>query len=303
MWALIIGINNYTNTTPLFGAVRDAEMLKEYLELDLSVPPGHVRILTDADATRAAILSALYDLRDNPNIHRGDAILIHYAGHGASYDCPDKNGSIEALCPVDRGTENTDHEIVLDISDREINVFLTELSSAKGDNVTFVLDCCYAGGAARAEKEFRAREVPPLADSLEKMLLAADNNPRKQASGSVRAEHWTPDWSSHVVLAACQDYERAWECSDGNGGDFTIALLKALRFLPHHTSYRGLIEHIGRLRRQKPCAVGSHVDNPIFAHRLAGATPRPKGTTGHPEPASAPGSGVTGVLQWFGFGW
>jgi hypothetical protein len=31
----------------------------------------------------------------------------------------------------------------------------------------------------------------------------------------------------------------------------------------------------------------SHIDNPIFAHRLAGATPRPKGTTGHPEPASA----------------
>jgi hypothetical protein len=139
----------------------------------------------------------------------------------------------------------------------------------KGDNITIVLDCCYSGGGARAESAIaiQARYALPI-HLLEKLLFAAENNPRKRwAAGSIMTQHWRPDVSSYVVLAACQDFERVWECND-KGGEFTIALLEALRSLPLHTStYRDLIGRIGGLPCQRPCAVGYHVDKFIFNHR------------------------------------
>jgi len=264
-------------------------------------------VLTDADATRAAILSVLYShLRDNENIQRGDAILIHYSGHGASYDVNEIfniSGSIEAICPVDRGVEDTGHGTVLDISDREINLFLTELASVKGNNITLVLDCCYAGGAARTEAAFQFRQAEPLDRSLKNMLLAAEDNPHKQwASGSALAENWKPDLSSHVVLAACQDFERAWECGDDKGGDFTVALLKALRSLPlDTTTYHDFIKRIGRLPRQQPYAVGSRVGNVIFTPGPPKQiTPEPKEAEKHLEPVSDYTFGLTGLLRGMG---
>jgi len=251
--------------------------MREYLVSDLAVPADHVRVLNDADATRMAILSILYDLRDNAEIQRGDAIIIYYSGHGASYDVGEvfKNnfGSIEAICPVDRGAEDAQHGTIVDISDREINLFLTELSSKKGDNITLVLDCCFSAGVPRsADPQFesssplQSRVTSPLVDSLQKMLSAAENNPHKGwTSGSALSENWTPDVSSYVLLASCQDFERSWECSDGTGGDFTIALLAALRSHPPHTiSFVDLIRHIGHLRRQRPCAVGNRISNSVF---------------------------------------
>jgi hypothetical protein len=249
-------------------------MLKEYLEADLSVPTNHIRILTDAAATRTAILSALYDLRDNAEIQRGDAMIIHYSGHGASYEADEFHDNtvdaIEAICPVDRGVEDPCQGTVLDISDREINLFLSELCRTKGDNITLILDCCFSPAVPRPSPSvFISRGAPPLLGSLQSMLHAAENNPRKRwAAGAALTPDWIPDVSSYVVLAACQDYERAWECSDGKGGDFTIALLHALRAYPPHTlTYADLISHIGRLRRQQPCAVGSHIGRSIFNYR------------------------------------
>jgi len=277
MWAVLIGINEYKTITRLRGAVRDTEMIRQYLISDLSVPADHIRSLTDANATRTAILSALYDLRDNEKIRRGDAILIHYSGHGASYDTREvfkkDVGSIEAICPVDRGVEYPGQEPVLDISDREINLILSELAGAKGDNSTLALDCSFLPAISHYStshlKPTMSRGTAPLDKSLHRMLLAAENNPRKRCSGSTLVEDWIPDLSSHVVLAACQDLERAWECSGDQGGDFTVALLKALKSLPLNTStYRDLIGSIGRLDRQQPCAVGESVDNSVFNHSL-----------------------------------
>jgi hypothetical protein len=284
-------------------------MIRQFLISDLSVPPNHIQVLVDADATRVAILSLLYSLRDNAEIQRGDAILIHYSGHGASYGADEffrhTFGSIEAICPVDRGIEGADHGTIMDISDREINIFLTELCSVKGDNITLVLDCCFSGGVSRCSNPvpdnspFQSRVAPPLVNSLEKMLRAAEDSRHKRLTGkSPLDEDWRPDVSSFVVLAACQDFERAWECNDGTGGDFTIALVTALKTQPlHTTTFIELIGRIGRLRRQQPCAVGTRIDNPVFHLRLEGyAIAGPGKVTREPENA---GNGTLwGILSW-----
>ena len=69
----------------------------------------HVHLLHNA--SREAILDVLYDLRDNIHIQFGDNILIHFSGHGSSYDAESffetgvsSAGSIETICPSDRST-------------------------------------------------------------------------------------------------------------------------------------------------------------------------------------------------------
>ncbi|TFY78218.1 hypothetical protein EWM64_g5791 [Hericium alpestre] len=155
-WAVIIGINIYDDLSipRLKGCVTDALAMHAYLTQDIRVPADHICLLTQSPSdlppvwawpTRQNILSALYThLRDNPHIRAGDNILIYFSGHGSAYYASDafsspaaRVGSIEALCPSDRGTvfspDRPDPEdIVSDISDREINVFLGELRDAQG---------------------------------------------------------------------------------------------------------------------------------------------------------------------------
>ncbi|KAF9056813.1 caspase domain-containing protein [Rhodocollybia butyracea] len=174
--AVVVGINKYDDrrTPVLQGCVNDALLFRDYLIHDLSVPAGQITALLSRAGneplpplqdipfpcntpTRENILNTLYDLHDNPNIKPDDSIIIFYAGHGQSYRATDgctplNTGYIEAISPVNRNTWkfNSDgtKEIVVDISDREINVTLGEIAK-KCPNITLVLDCCHAGGGTR----------------------------------------------------------------------------------------------------------------------------------------------------------
>ena len=243
--------------------------MKDYLVNYLQVPEDHIQLLVDDGATRDNILTAFYDhLRDNTRVQHGDTIIMYFAGHGSSYAAaglfPATLAPIESICPVDRG-QLLHGQKVLDISDREINLFLSELCESKGNNITLILDCCFSGGATRSTDEPGARVALPLEHTLRDMLNAAELNPRKSWEvGLAVSKDWEPDMTSHVIIAACQDYQKAWETADHHG-EFTAALLDALKSLTlNTTTYRGLVKHIGVLSRQEPLAAGSLVDSVIF---------------------------------------
>ena len=221
-WALLIGNNAYPKA-PLGGCVNDVNLIKNYLKQYLNVPLDHIRALRDA--TRETLINAFYDLRDDERIKPDDNILIHFSGHGSSYDTRDyfitfasKAGSIEAICPVDRG------DSIPDISDRELNSILSELRTAKGPNITVTLDCCYAGGTVRGfngSDTSAIRFIPPIrigdggdAPDLMRMFEAADHNPRRRLNPnvpSISSDLWLSDNDSFVLLAACQDFQYAKE--------------------------------------------------------------------------------------------
>ncbi|KZT02247.1 uncharacterized protein LAESUDRAFT_717000 [Laetiporus sulphureus 93-53] len=265
LWAVIIGINNYRHERQLKGAVSDAHSVQSYLRRTLNVPREQIAMLIDEDATRERILGTLYDhLRDNRRIKRGDAILIHFSGHGATYNTP--AGPMEAITPVDR-YERTDSGCVLDISDRELGLFLGELCREKGKNITVVLDCCFSGGATRSastSEGMSMRAINPLPIPYLDLLCAAENNPRKRwARGSTSDGRYKHDPSTHVLLAACQDYEQAQDLPQG--GAFTIALIRQLCSISlSTTTYTQLIMGITGLRRQQPLVAGRHRDSIIF---------------------------------------
>ncbi|KAF9068249.1 caspase domain-containing protein [Rhodocollybia butyracea] len=265
---VIVGINKYYDpqTPALQGCVNDALLFYNYAIHDLSVPADQIMLLLSPLApTRENILNALYDLHDNPNIKPDDSIIIFYAGHGQSYRAagytPRNTGSIEAISPVDRRTPklNTDmtEEMIVDISDREINVILGEIAK-KCPNITLILDCCHGGGGSRGsdsaftlgDKEFlTSRYCPAIPSAVPLMFKAADEARRLSPDRPRTASpNFKANMKSHVLIAAAKEYEEAHEFIDKTTGTiqgyFTSRFLSVLRSplgLKPATTYRDVI--------------------------------------------------------------
>ncbi|KAK0505480.1 hypothetical protein EDD18DRAFT_338974 [Armillaria luteobubalina] len=289
-WAVVIGIDGY-ECAPLRGCVSDARLSERYLNDALCVPRERIQLLlgyrnhNDPDdpmyPSRAHITTTLLSLIDNPNIEKGDNIIIYYAGHGSSYQCSDYTnvedtdyqiinpGStkyIEALCPIDRDTVDENGNIIPDISDREFNTILTLISRSKGNHITVILDCCHSASVSRevppqGARAFRATERATLRD----MLYAGDRLLRDRPGyRSISEEDWSADEESHVVLAACEAYQFAKERwideEDGSRvcvGVFTYSLLCLLRSgqCSAETTYADLCSGLD----------GSHLQTPVIA--------------------------------------
>ena len=145
--ALLIGIDAYQNVLPLIGPVNDAEAMREFVTADLGFGDGDVRLLVDADATRANILREIEEwLIDGTR--PGDEVFFYFSGHG--FQQPDTSGDEsdrldETLVPVDVVVRN-DKTIAGMIADDEIAALLNRLS---GRRVTVVVDACHSGTSDR----------------------------------------------------------------------------------------------------------------------------------------------------------
>ncbi len=262
----------------------DAKSFQDYLTANLGVPGEHIQLLLDVPEpktpkiiypSRANIIATLVSLINNPEIKEGDNIIIYYAGHGSSYECSEyddvdeisfaSSGYIEALCPIDRDTDAKSNTIP-DISDREFNTILALISRAKGHHITVILDCCHSAGGSR--------DVPPpgartcrgtTRATLRDMLHAGEKNLRDiPGCSSILAKDWFPDEESHVVLAACKEYQFAKERRvDGvEVGIFTHSLLRLLRsgYCNAETKYTDLLPRFDQSFSQTPVVAGKHRD-------------------------------------------
>jgi hypothetical protein len=123
----------------LQAAVPDAERVRRYLKEFQNTPEEHIRFLTDSQATRAAILEAFTELRNDDRIERdNNAILIYYAGHGSQTDAPEgwesPGSKVQMILPFDYGTDQGDN-IVQGIPDRTIGRLLEKMAEKKGNNI------------------------------------------------------------------------------------------------------------------------------------------------------------------------
>jgi len=150
--AVVIGINRYLSSEydDLGGAVADADAFEEFLIEQLKVPQNNILSLRNEEATREAIISSFYWLRDDVTYKRDEAsILFYFAGHGAQTTKPEEwddwvttTGQIEMLCPSDTGMPSTScnpgevpEEVIQGIPDRTISMLLNHISDIKGNNL------------------------------------------------------------------------------------------------------------------------------------------------------------------------
>ena len=254
-WALLVGIDEYLaeSVSKLNGCVNDVEAMRVFLMNQLGVPENHIRLLSNQQATRAAILRAFEAfLIDNPAIAFNDQILFHYSGHGSQMrdmTNTEPDGYNETIVPHDSRTHNPD---VYDIPDKTLAALLNRLMERKGNNITVILDSCHSGsGTRRIELPGAAcvrlapvdERLPP--PKLDATLLASTSTRGAGPSG------WAMTGVSHVLLAGCRDQEllnEYWSKSEGQEGVWHGALtyftLQALQQVAPGTTYAELHERV-----------------------------------------------------------
>ncbi|KAK0437903.1 uncharacterized protein EV420DRAFT_154423 [Desarmillaria tabescens] len=292
-WAVLIGIDEYASY-PLLGCVSDARLMEKYLIENLDVPGDRIQLLlgstehTSSDhpmnPSRTRIIHTLLSIIGNSQIKYGDNIIIYYAGHGSCYPCTEglyneeddeklaveETGFIEALCPIDRDTVDSNGVPIPDISDRELNTILTLISQAKGSRITVILDCCHSGGITRDLPVPGARTTPRMVRAtLQDMLLAGEKNLKHYPSyRSILAKDWRPNMDCFVALTACGDYQfaKAKKVEGGYIGLFTDSLVRTLQsgYWKEETTYADLVRDLDKWPHQTPCAVGNRKDARIW---------------------------------------
>jgi len=244
--ALLVGISDYLSIREgsgwgvLPGAVNDVEMQRELLVHRFGFQSSDVRCLKNEKAKRENILGELNDLIQWAK--PGDVVVIHYSGHGSTVDDPDrtfKDNLNGTLVPWDSDLPPGGGE-VNDITSGTLFLLLRAL---KTENVTVVLDSCYAGGGTRGNLVIRAR--PGQAELLLRgnqdgaKLVASQQERDYQTQKLVEQKLSRATWiqerqdglAKGVALVAAQRNQEAADATfagDAHAGVFTYALTRYL---------------------------------------------------------------------------
>ncbi len=140
---MVVGINAYPGARNLKYAVNDARGFAAYLTEQVGVPPDHVFLLTDAEATKTRIESLL-GTQLKRRAAEDDSVIIFYAGHGAVETDPanpDGDGFEKYLLPHDARLDD------LYASSISMNDIRTIFQRIRARRLIFIADTCYSGAA------------------------------------------------------------------------------------------------------------------------------------------------------------
>ncbi|WP_254062538.1 caspase family protein [Acidobacterium sp. S8] len=262
-YALLVGINDYEHpesVSPLAGSVNDVENMRQVLIGKFEFPPENILVLTNAQATHAAILGAIKThLIDKAQ--PGDIVVFDISSHGSQMKDVSGtkiSGMDETIVPYDsRDPEGK----VFDISGTELHPLLVQLA-AKTKNLTFILDSCHSGTLVRGA---RVRSIPPDTRPLSRELAA--NTSATRQVGVVD----TSDSPKFAAISAASSRESAFEhYSDGaEQGALTHFLVQQLRVAKAGATYRDIMDSvIGNVKAnyptQDPSLEGAEPDQYVF---------------------------------------
>lgn len=224
-YALLVGINDYpSHVGKLYGCHNDVKHLHDYLSDTCDRSRLYVETLLDSDATRQNIVDQIQTHLGRAQ--KGDVVLFHYSGHGARSRSASQfrqffpDGWDEGLVCHDSRDPGG-----FDLADKELAILLAEV--ARNDpHLAVIFDCCHSGSATRNADDFtqlKARQTHEVLDErpLESYLNGYYAKRHKQG------ETLQIPASRHILLAACQRVQKAWEGKD-HCGVFTSTLLEVL---------------------------------------------------------------------------
>ena len=240
--ALLVGINDYAPVgaggPDLRGCVNDVRDMANTLTALGIVPAaaGSMKILTDARATKAAIIEGFKWLLKGAK--KGDLLIFYYSGHGSQVvDVSGdelENKKDETICPHDYATAGM-------LKDDDFRALLKGLPA--GVNLDVILDSCHSGtgtrelavmAAAPKEQSVTYRYIEPPIDwgfFLDAdPLLPVNGILMPGGTGGARDAVVVPGLN-HVLWAACRDNSTSGEASIGGvvRGFFTYNFCKVLR--------------------------------------------------------------------------
>ena len=160
--ALVIGCcSNYANAgIPLLkGTTNDASHIRTIL-LERAVTPANLDYLVEKDANYKNITSKVKAL-ESSDLEKGDTLYLYYSGHGTSADDRSDFGkklsgnadllqrlnNSTGLIPYDFNISKPNETLI--ITSRDLRPTFEKLD-AKGINIVWIADACYAGNAFRS---------------------------------------------------------------------------------------------------------------------------------------------------------
>ena len=276
-WALLIGINQYPNLAPrgqLSGCVHDVEVMQQLLMDSFNFPKDNVTVLTDRQATRKGILTAMNDLVQR--VGQDDVVVVHYSGHGSQMtdlegDEPD--GLDETIVPYDSGRAPYENR---DIKDDEIYLWLKSLT-ARTSSVTLVFDCCHSGTITRDDFGGAVRWVEPdlrKPDQLPPSPIPPAARGDLAGSREAGGGGWLPLGDCYALISGCSRDEKSFEVEEPacvRHGAMTFFLVQELHKATSGTTWRDVFEAMGprvsaRFPDQHPQLEGAR-DLEVFGSR------------------------------------
>lgn len=225
--ALLTGINNYhpsSLVSSLQGCHSDLYQWRSFLENSFPKERLNIQALLDGDATYQNVVHHCGEAFLG-RAKAGDTVLFVYSGHGsregaaAAFDRYYPEGVEETIVLYDSRVSGG-----LDLADKELAVLIARMAQ-QGADVVVVLDCCHAGSGTRSAGDFtlgaaRYQEERGNRRDLENYLDGA-------LMASERAGKLYLPAARHILLAAADRKEKAWETTE-RSGLFTSCLMRVL---------------------------------------------------------------------------
>lgn len=211
--ALVIGVSAYQKI-PALSHKPDAEDIAAAL-MDPKLcgyPKENVRLLVQAEATRARILEELEALAKRTT--EDSTVFVYFSGHGGRSEIDGAETCF--LLPVDASARNVDELLATAVSGQQLSAGLRKMAASK---VTVVLDCCSAAGVA--EPRDGAAEAKPTVAAAGTAALSAQLSSESVALLS--------KGTGRAVLAASRTDGFAYAMPQARNGIFTGHLLAGLR--------------------------------------------------------------------------
>jgi Caspase domain/Domain of unknown function (DUF4384) len=234
--ALLVGINAYPQgIRPLKGCLNDVALQRELLIHRFGFLPQDIVTLTDRAATRSGIVTT-FEQHLIGQAKPGDVVVFHYSGHGSRVVDPDPisaDGLNGTLVPYDYQTSSADVNAIMG---RSLYLLTAALPT---DQVTMVLDACYAGGGLGRNQPVTTevvRAIESRAPSGNAPTSAADRADQQRwlqhmgLSPQAFKQRRQRGIALGVALGAAQRDQLATDTpfSDFHAGAFTYLLTRSL---------------------------------------------------------------------------
>ncbi|MCI5120434.1 MAG: caspase family protein [Candidatus Electrothrix sp. AUS4] len=250
IYALSVGINDYSPAVgKLRGCLNDVEAVKGHVK-DMFKDTLCLETLTDSEATRANIIKLFRSHLGKAGAD--DVVLFHYSGHGARCKAAREfkrfypDGWDEGLvCYDSRETGG------FDLADKELAVLLAEVAR-NAPHIAVLLDCCHSGSATRGADNF-LQSRPRFTHQIDKERPLDSYLDGHYSKLLQQGESLVLPSCQHILLAACDRTQKAWE-GQNHQGVFTQTLLEALAESGPDITYADLFIRVRTVVRR-------HADN------------------------------------------
>jgi hypothetical protein len=243
--ALCVGINifkNYPGST-LHGCVNDANQMVGILKKYLGFTATDIKMLTDAQATKAAIMAELKTMVDGAKTGKYSYLVFSLSSHGTQV--PDQNGDEadhydEAFCPTDLAEKNGQWDPAHVILDDELH----DLFAQVPDNVLIevYLDTCHSGTGLKLMDlmpDRRPRYIaPPSIEACEKVIPLMARGMRRRVLDKA---------AKNVILwAGCRDNQTSADAYIGGTyhGAFTYYWVTETEATKNNISRNDLLKKV-----------------------------------------------------------